>query len=823
MKNLFTTLKNFFNNNKILILLSVALFYTSSTIAQTTVEIGTGSTYLNTATPIEPFYGFSYSQCIYTAKELQIAGLSAGSVITHIAYEYNSTKLVNSDDWRVYMGNVSNTSFSSYTDWIDMMYFTPVFFGTVTVTPMPIGPNQVQIALTTPYTWDGTSSIAIAVDENNPGFTSSSCDFYCRSVGDYRYITYYDDNFNPDPNMPPTASYYDAYVPNIFFTYTTGGGGTPGLWTGATSTAWNLGANWSDGNVPTGSIAVTIPSSSSYTNAPYVNISNAACAALTVQSGATLYCTSGSGKLTASSITINNGGKISISSGEIESAGKVDWDGNVTMSGGTLDLNNEIELGSTATETISGGTITLTTYWDGASCTSGFTPTGGTVYWDHASSTDQRVYAGSGCYFNNVTINGDVDQWSSVRIKGDLHILNQYGWDIYQENLYLEGDLITDGLGTSSWDGNDGKFFATGNSYFYLEGSANQSIGSFNDGGIYMYVNKTGGTVTQNGYIYCKYFYLGTSTSSTQTGTYVVDNETLKTNYYQYLYAGTMNVTGGLLQVDHNNNNGMKIYDPAVLNVSGGEVRIGTPSSNQKTDINMLGGVMTISGGTVNICDELDVSSTATNTITISAGTLNIGSYTGTTEGTGADRFEMDAGTLNLTGGTINIKGQYPGYDALDLAGAVTVNATVNNTINIMSGAGSSDENMYLDINLNELGNLTINNSGYTVYGEDAIDLKGDLTITSGTFNKSNQNLNLEGSYINNGGTFTSTGGNITFDGTGSETCDAISNAATDLHIDKTSGSVTTTENADFDDIYIKSGSYIIDGETITSDKYVFV
>ena len=61
-------------------------------------------------------------------------------------------------------------------------------------------------------------------------------------------------------------------------------------------------------------------------------------------------------------------------------------------------------------------------------------------------------------------------------------------------------------------------------------------------------------------------------------------------------------------------------------------------------------------GGTVNICDELFVSN---GTVTITGGTVNIGTYSGSSNGSDEDRFEMDNGTLTLSGGTINVYGQY--------------------------------------------------------------------------------------------------------------------------------------------------------------------
>ena len=148
------------------------------------------------------------------------------------------------------------------------------------------------------------------------------------------------------------------------------------------------------------------------------------------------------------------------------------------------------------------------------------------------------------------------------------------------------------------------------------------------------------------------------------------------------------------------------------LDVDGGEVRLGELANDPSADITMSSGTLDISGGTVNICDALDQSN---GTITISGGILNIGTYTGSNSSTSEDRFEMDAGTLNLTAGTINIYGQInsSSYDALDLASGVTVNANANNTINFVAGAGSNDEDMYVILNGNQLGAITISNTSF--------------------------------------------------------------------------------------------------------------
>ena len=109
----------------------------------------------------------------------------------------------------------------------------------------------------------------------------------------------------------------------------------------------------------------------------------------------------------------------------------------------------------------------------------------------------------------------------------------------------------------------------------------------------------------------------------------------------------------GLFHIYNSNNS---FLDGITLDVNGVEFRAGDLDSDNEADLNMTTGTIDISGGIINICDELDV---ANGTITISGGNLNIGAYTGSSQGTNAIRFDMDAGTLNLTSGTINIYGQH--------------------------------------------------------------------------------------------------------------------------------------------------------------------
>lgn len=83
----------------------------------------------------------------------------------------------------------------------------------------------------------------------------------------------------------PTACGYSAYgETEDYALYVVG---TPGLWAGTISTNWHTAGNWDDGNIPTSTVDVTIPSGTPYQ--PTISSStHANCRNLEILSGATL-------------------------------------------------------------------------------------------------------------------------------------------------------------------------------------------------------------------------------------------------------------------------------------------------------------------------------------------------------------------------------------------------------------------------------------------------------------------------------------------------------------------------------------------------------
>lgn len=194
----------------------VGSFFQDAT-AQTTVQIGTGTTTSNVG-PIASCYGYSYIQQIYTATEMIAGGSSQGGVISKVRFYFANTTsgTNNSTDWTVYIGNTTKSIFTSNTDWVGTGSLTNCFSGTVSY---PGNNNWLEITLTTPFIWDGTSNIVVGVDENQANY---NCSVYWQKsdLGANRLLYYQNDSNNPNPASPPSATGRYGHVANVQFVVT---------------------------------------------------------------------------------------------------------------------------------------------------------------------------------------------------------------------------------------------------------------------------------------------------------------------------------------------------------------------------------------------------------------------------------------------------------------------------------------------------------------------------------------------------------------------------------------------------------------------------
>lgn len=200
---------------KIVAILSVFLIGISAiqSNAQTTVTIGsltsTSYTYL---IPVNSLYNYTYSQQVLLSSEIDMTGN-----IVKVRFKHNAGSMTNNDNWKVYLGYMTASSFATTTSWIPLSSLTEIYTGIVTASG-----GWVEIVLATPFFYDKTiGNLVVAVDENSAGYTYTSNMFTVNS-GSNRSIYYRSDGTNPDPATPPSGtlnSYFNTIqldiVPNV--------------------------------------------------------------------------------------------------------------------------------------------------------------------------------------------------------------------------------------------------------------------------------------------------------------------------------------------------------------------------------------------------------------------------------------------------------------------------------------------------------------------------------------------------------------------------------------------------------------------------------
>lgn len=174
-------------------------------------QIG-GGTATHAYLPVYSCLGFNYSQQIYTASEVTSA-VGTNNYITAIRFFVSTTAAIqgNYNQWDIYLGNTTQTDFPTTTSWVPSSSLTQVFSGTL---PAMTAGTWVNIPLTTPFLWDGTSNIVVGVDENSTG-TSCTANWGSYAAGTNRGMQYRNTATNPDPATPPTATSRYNIIPTL--------------------------------------------------------------------------------------------------------------------------------------------------------------------------------------------------------------------------------------------------------------------------------------------------------------------------------------------------------------------------------------------------------------------------------------------------------------------------------------------------------------------------------------------------------------------------------------------------------------------------------
>ncbi len=136
-------------------ILAAAMLLSLGAAAQpTTVSIGTGTDYCTI--PASPS-AESYTQTIFHDTQIGMAGN-----ITELRFKrYDTQSYTNAMHWRVYLGNTTQDRFyGGLNDWIAVGNMTQVFDGQITLTP-----SEIIVYFQTPFNYNGTDNLVIAVNE----------------------------------------------------------------------------------------------------------------------------------------------------------------------------------------------------------------------------------------------------------------------------------------------------------------------------------------------------------------------------------------------------------------------------------------------------------------------------------------------------------------------------------------------------------------------------------------------------------------------------------------------------------------------------------
>ena len=147
--------------------------------------------------PLYGNYKSSYDQMIYTADQLESAGITGPCTITRIGFNsYASNGILRLPV--IYICQSDKSSFSSNTDFVSINEFTKVYdYNDHTTWSITEGWNE--FVLDTPFDYDGSSNLIIAVHcaiASNYSTTS----FYTAATTNDQVIYAYSDSNNPDPN-----------------------------------------------------------------------------------------------------------------------------------------------------------------------------------------------------------------------------------------------------------------------------------------------------------------------------------------------------------------------------------------------------------------------------------------------------------------------------------------------------------------------------------------------------------------------------------------------------------------------------------------------
>ncbi len=149
-------------------------------------EATSSSTYL----PTKSLY--SLTQQIYTSEEMGSEACEISSI------SFFNTGTSKTRNLSIYMVNTSKTAFNGTNDWIPVTEANHVFSGSITMAAK----SWTTIYFATPFSYDGSSNVALIVDDNTNTINNGSIKCRTFETGESQAIRIYGSDTNYDPYNP---------------------------------------------------------------------------------------------------------------------------------------------------------------------------------------------------------------------------------------------------------------------------------------------------------------------------------------------------------------------------------------------------------------------------------------------------------------------------------------------------------------------------------------------------------------------------------------------------------------------------------------------
>lgn len=154
---------------------------TSAAPSEVSLGTGTSTTGISEASPINIWYQSLHGQSVYTAAEINAAGMSGPVEITKIGFYIASAPVRALPNFVIRMKHTSDTTVAN---WQSVTGMTTVY-SNASYTPTAGGFDS--LTLSTPFTWNGTDNIVVDTAFSIVSFSQSGTVRYYSSSNGYRY------------------------------------------------------------------------------------------------------------------------------------------------------------------------------------------------------------------------------------------------------------------------------------------------------------------------------------------------------------------------------------------------------------------------------------------------------------------------------------------------------------------------------------------------------------------------------------------------------------------------------------------------------------